>query len=68
MNVEEVCARDWVLTLEALLPFSIAHSPTCSLPLKAYSRQFLVDFRASGGSLYLRTTPRSVLLRKGYFK
>lgn len=39
-----------------------ADSPTWSLPLKTYMRQLLTGFLASGGSLYLRTTPWKVLV------
>lgn len=36
-------------------PQTIVYSPTCSEPLKTYSRQPSTGLRASGGSLYFKT-------------
>lgn len=40
----------------------VEHLPICSVPLNTYNLQFLVGFLASAGSLYLTTTPLTVLV------
>ena len=62
-----------ILSLRCLRPFTSASfdmggrtklpdSPSCSVPLKTYSLQFLSGFLASGGSLYFSSTPLTVLV------
>lgn len=53
MNVEEFCDGKSKTAGSVRDP----DSPVCSLPLKTYSLQPNVGFRASGGSLYFRTVP-----------
>lgn len=56
VNMHQICI------LSALSCRQRTDSPTCSFPLKTYKRQPFVGFRASGGSLYLSTTPLNVFV------